>query len=128
MPIQDIINIILSRKIIFVYKVFHDSYKNADEALKFKIAIAELIIRFELNDFDLLEYKITQIKKQYKKLLKGSENVREVELISIISLMIAADSLKHNKKLMEKVKVFTRDNIQQDAEIIKYNTWLASKF
>lgn len=105
----------------------HDGYKNADETLKFKIAMAELIIRFELNDPDLLEYKIVQLKKQYKKLLKQPAHKREVELISIISQMADAESLKRNKKLLEKVKLFIQNDSLEDAEIIKYNNWLRSK-
>lgn len=105
-----------------------DGYKSADETLKFKIAIAELIMRYELNDFDLLEYKITQIRKLYKKLLKLPENRRESELISIISQMTTTDSLKNNKKLLEKIKLFVKDSSLEDSEIIKYNSWLKSKF
>ena len=52
----------------------HQSYQAADETLKFKIAIAELIIRFELKDYDFLEYRIEQIKKDFKDLLKKDEN------------------------------------------------------
>jgi hypothetical protein len=106
----------------------HDSYKNADATLKFKIAMAELIIRYELNDFDLLEYKIGQLKKDHKKLLKQPEHKRELELISIISQLIESDSIKHNKKLLTKVKLFVQSNSLEDAEIIKYNTWLRSKY
>lgn len=105
----------------------HDSYKNADETLKFKITIAELIIRYELNDLDLLEYKIAQVRKQFKKLFKRPEHKREVELISIISQMITAGFLKFNKKLLEKVKLFIQNDVLEDAEIIKYNNWLSSK-
>lgn len=105
----------------------HDSYKSADESLKFKIAIAELIIRFELSDFDLLEYKIRQLKSEYKKLLKLSEHKREADLIAIILQMIGSDSVKHNKKLREKIKLFVQNDSLEDAEIIKYNDWLNSK-
>lgn len=105
-----------------------DGYKNADETLKFKIAIAELIMRYELNDFDLLEYKIAQIKKHYRKLLKQPDQAREAELISILNQMMATDSLKQNKKLLEKVKLFVKNSDLEESEIIKYNNWILSKY
>jgi hypothetical protein len=59
--------------------------------------------------------------------LKQSEHKREVDLVSIISQMMSADSLKRNKKLLEKVKLFIQNDSLEDAEIIKYNDWLKSK-
>ena len=39
------------------------SFKKADESVKFKMAVAELIIRFELGDFDFWLYRKDQIVK-----------------------------------------------------------------
>ncbi len=105
-----------------------DSYKDADEILKFKIAIAELIIRYELKDFDLLEHKKSQFKKDYRNLLKKAEQKREVELLSIMAKMMKADSLKGDQKLQEKVKLFVKNDSLEDTEIIKYNAWLKASF
>lgn len=106
----------------------HDGYKGADETLKFKICIVELIIRFELNDFDLLELKIGQLKKDFKQLLKTKEHQRESTLVSIIEQMTVVDSIKRNKKLLEKVKLFVKKGTLNDTEIINYNNWLRSKY
>ena len=42
-----------------------DSYKKADISLRFKIALSELIIRFELGDTDFWKYRYEQILKEF---------------------------------------------------------------
>ena len=83
-----------------------DSYKNTDESYKFKTEIAELIVRFELNDFDYLEYRIKQVKKDFKTKLSIRENEREKILLEIIEELIYTNSIRSNKALCEKIASF----------------------
>ena len=46
------------------------SFKKADESVKFKMAVAELIIRFELGDFDFWLYRKEQIAKTFAEALE----------------------------------------------------------
>ncbi len=107
----------------------HHNYKNTDHALKFKIAIAELMIRYELQDFDFLEHKIGQIKKEYRVFFPREEHNREKRFIQLLDEMIITDSILKDKTLLKKINEFIRDreNTQDDAEIINYNDWLKSK-
>lgn len=116
-------------------KYFHqlyllDSYKNTDESYKFKTEVSELIIRFELNDYDYLEYRIKQVRKDFKEKLEFEENKREKELLEIISELIYTNSIRSNKPLNEKIKNFL-DVENQDSrlysEMIDYNSWLKGK-
>lgn len=106
-----------------------DSYKNTDEAYKFKTEIAELIIRYELNDFDLLEYRIKQVKKDFKTKLTVEENQREQSLIEIISELIYTNSLRSNKALKQKIDAFLESSSESRfySEMINYNAWIKSK-
>ena len=61
-----------------------EGYKTADKALKFKIAIAELIIRYELKDFDVLELKLRQVRKDFREFFAKRSNAREVLMVNII--------------------------------------------
>lgn len=116
-------------------KLFHqlymlDSYKNTDTAYKFKTEVAELLIRYELQDFDFLEYRIKQVKKDFKNELKLTENKRENELITIISQMMYTNSIRSNKELSKKINNFI--NIDERdyrlySEMINYNAWLKTK-
>ncbi len=106
----------------------HAEYKKADETLKFKIAIAELIIRFELLDFDFLETRIRQVKKHFKQMLSTPEHAREKEFLSLLNKMIAIPELSKNKKLLSHIQKFSSTKVDlDDTEVINYTAWLKSK-
>ncbi len=106
-----------------------DGYKTADRSLQFKIAIAELIIRYELSDEDTLEYKLKQVKKDFRTMLNQKENRREKEMIEIISMMMRNESIKQNKPLVKKIQELlnTKQDDSSDTEIITYHNWLKEK-
>lgn len=107
-----------------------EGYKNADRALQFKIAIAELMIRYELNDFDILEIKIEQVKKDYKEILKRKEAEREKTMLSIIKRMIDTDNIRKDKVLLTNIQSILNAEEQQaegDTEVINYKIWLKEK-
>lgn len=116
-------------------KYFHqlymlDSYKKTDEAYKFKTEVAELIMRYELNDFDYLEYRIKQVRKDFKSKLSEDENKREKELLEIISELIYTNSIRANKALHEKISKFLNTDSQENrlySEMIDYSNWLKGK-
>src|SRR5689334_16882601 len=81
-----------------------DGYKNADASLQFKIAIADLIVRYELHDADTLEYKLKQVKKDFRSMLTEKENLREKEMIDIINNMMKVPIAKNDKTLVKKIQ------------------------
>lgn len=107
-----------------------DSYKNTDVSLKFKIAIAELIIRFELQDYEVFDYKFAQFKKDFGQFLTKADNVKEADFIQIIAEMNKSDQFMTNKKLMIKIVEFINKYAQKevsDDEILNYVQWLKTK-
>ncbi|MBK6445082.1 MAG: hypothetical protein IPG90_00260 [Bacteroidetes bacterium] len=105
-------------------------YENADRSLQFKIAIAELMIRYELKDFDVLENKIRQVKKDFKEFFTRQSNSREILMVNVIGRLIESDSLKNEKGLIAKVKQLIFESETEDAgdsEILNYKTWLKEK-
>lgn len=106
----------------------HPEFKNADVALRFKIAVAELIIRYELLDFDFLENRIKHVKTHFKEVLAKPEQEREKELLSILNKMIAVPELTKNKKLIVRIQKFSAPkNVLDDTEVINYSAWLKEK-
>jgi len=106
----------------------HPEFKNADIALRFKIAVAELIIRYELLDYDFLETRIKQVKKHFKQILSKPEQEREKELLSILNKMISVPELSKDKKLLSRIQQFSSSKIVlDDTEVINYNAWLKGK-
>ena len=92
--------------------------------------MAEVIIRYELGDFDLLEKRIKQIKKDYAELFAKEQFNREVLLMDIISELIYTPSIKANQKLSEKITQLI-DSMSaddaDDADVINYHAWAKSK-
>ncbi len=105
-------------------------YTTADQSLQFKIAIAELMIRYELQDFDVLENKLRLIKKDYSEFFTRKSNEREVLMIEAISKLIRTDSLRKDKAFLAEIKmhIISPSNREAaDADILNYKTWLEEK-
>lgn len=103
-----------------------DGYKTADRSLKFKIAVSELIIRFELQSLDVLEYKMAQVKKDYKDLLSREEHLNEKDLLMILRELINSPQPSKNKNLRPRIAQFIERNkkVTEETEIISYAEWM----
>lgn len=107
-----------------------DSFEKADDTFKLKVAIAELIIRTELKESDVVKQRIRQIEKDFTETLKQENQKREREMLSIIKQMAGKKSLNENQKLQKQISSFIKNvskNYSDEAEILKYNQWLKSK-
>jgi formate dehydrogenase maturation protein FdhE len=105
----------------------HESFSNLDEAFRFKITIVELIIRYELGDFDFVEHRIEQVKKEYSHLLDEQDYWREKELLGILGGMMNAASIRADKALAARIKQLTDAEGHDESDIIKYRDWLKGK-
>ena len=107
-----------------------DGYKKADLSLRFKIAVAELMVRYELQDFDVLESRIKQVSKDYAELIKEKTNLRESFVIQLIRRLMQPDPLKKDLQFVSKIKkILLSEEGQEsgDAEILNYKNWVSSK-
>ncbi len=103
----------------------HENYKKADVSLRFKIAIAELIIRYELGDIDFLENRIQRVEKEFPEQLKASK--RETEFVSILKLLPYEENIRTNLSLQKRINKFVESAnkiMLDDSEIIKYSDWI----
>lgn len=104
-----------------------DDYKTTDISIRFRIAMAELIVRYELKDFDLLEYKINQAQKEFRTYLALDENEKDREFIRLLRKIINTADFRHDKKLIEQVRKFIKRypaDKSDDIELISYSSWL----
>ena len=107
-----------------------EAYKKANEQLKLKIVMFELIVRYELNDFDFLEHRIQQVEKNFMDNLSQKNFSLEAELLEIIKKLIVTPLFKNDKKLKERMIKFINLAIsrkQGDDDIIHYGNWLQKK-
>jgi tetratricopeptide (TPR) repeat protein len=104
-----------------------EGYASADESFKFKIAIAELLIRYELKDFDVLEAKLRLVKKDFKDFFSRRSSVRETLMVKIISALIQKESLRSEKALLAQARQLILSPSKKDAsdaDILSYKGWL----
>lgn len=108
-----------------------ESYKALDAALRLKIALVELMIRFELGDFDFVEQRVAQLKKEFKKEFAKEGFEHEMQFLKMILLLINTPSVKADKKAMAAVKEFIAKlqvtGAKEEESIINYGDWLQSK-
>lgn len=110
--------------------MMQDAFKHLDEAWHLKLAVFELMIRYELGDFDYLEHKSERIRKEYAVLLKKEEYVRQKEMVKVIEKMMNADGIKKNKQLLKEINVLLDGEMlksSSDSDIINYSDWLKTK-
>lgn len=113
-----------------VKPMMQDAFKHLDEAWHLKLAVFELMIRYELNDFDYLEHKSERIKKEYLILLRKEEYVRQKQMIVVIEKMVKSEGVKKDKQLLKEINVLLETvmlNSSSDTDIINYNDWLKMK-
>lgn len=109
--------------------LMEDAYSNLDEAFRFKLAVFELMIRYELKDHDYLEHKISRLRKEYKIILKKPEYSIQYEMINIMGKMIYAGSLTKDKPLLKRVNLLISSaSNRSDSDIVDYSAWLKKKF
>ncbi|MBI3511660.1 MAG: hypothetical protein HY064_13445 [Bacteroidetes bacterium] len=104
-------------------------YSNLDPVLRMKIAVAELIIRYELGDFDVLERRLEQVKKEFAEMFRTKEGKRHHEMIAILTAMYHSSSVRRDKILGKKIEKFIADRSGNSLanDVIDYNDWLHAK-
>lgn len=112
----------------FLTKLYQlNSYQNADRSLQLKIAVTELMIRYELRDLEYLAYRITKIRKDFGDLLKREEFLKEKEFMALLP---GLDLAGGTPKLLNRIEQFI-DNYKvssdSDNEIINYGNWIREK-
>ena len=109
--------------------MLQDDFVNIGKSFQLKINIAELIVRYDLNQTDVIDSKIKHIKKSYTNLLKDDNFNRDKQLIEIIDSLIYCNNLTTDKNLLKKIatlSVIINDAQADDIDVINYNVWLKS--
>jgi hypothetical protein len=110
-----------------VKPMMQDAFQHLDEAWHLKLAVFELLIRYELKDFDYLEHRIDRIRKDYAALLKKKEYGRQKEMIGVLEILMNAESIKKAKKLLSSLLETSLNESSSDTDIINYRDWLKNK-
>lgn len=108
----------------------NDYYKKADKSFKLKIAVAECIMHCESGDPATTIKRVEQVRKDFKEQLEGEDFKREQFILNLIPGLCAVEDLHQDYKLQKQVLRFVKSAVKpsvEDAEILRYRSWLAPK-
>ena len=112
---------------IFSRIILHENFLTFDQSFQIKILAAELIIRYEIGEFDILELRIKKIKNRLKHLLEKKDYLREQLLIKIISKLVYTERVNLNKSLqndIDKLLNLVTNEEANELDVVNYNKWL----
>ena len=99
-----------------------DQYQKTASDLKFKWAIGELVVRYEIGDADKFDVRFSEMKSKYNNEYNEVANARDKAFLNILSLMNKGEK----KKYLPMIKSFIKSS-RKDEDLIDYKTWLKSK-
>ena len=97
--------------------MLNDFYKS----FQLKLYIAELIIRLNVNQEEIIEEKIDFIRGEYKSILSDKEFKRDNEVIDLILRLIYDKEIEGDIK---RILTYLSDDDSRDLDIISYNDWM----
>ncbi|MFN8287263.1 MAG: hypothetical protein U0V74_10940 [Chitinophagales bacterium] len=114
----------------FVKLYVSDNYTRAAVPFKFKVEISELLTTYEAGDFESLQRRIGQVRKDYEALQKQKAFKRDFDMIDLLEEMARSSNYRRDAAIQKKINALLKmqvDAAQADAEIIKYEGWLKGK-
>ena len=108
----------------------HEGYKSIDSYVQLRAAIGELMIRFDMKEYEFIEYRIKQIFKEYKDFLAKSEAAKEVEFMQLIQKAAESPGILRKPDFRDQTRKYlqTYSNEWTKEEVLfRYNEWLEEK-
>jgi uncharacterized protein YlxW (UPF0749 family) len=104
-------------------------YPSLDVVLRMKIAVAELAMRYEVGDIDVLERRIDQVRKDFSDQLKLKEGKKQKEVIDLVEKFPNNTNIVRDKTIQKKIETFLNSYSSETGseDVINYHSWLGSK-
>ena len=108
----------------------HPGFARAAITLRFNIRIAELIIRFEIGDFEFLQIKLKQLYKDFENYMEQDEQELECMFLDILNRMSSKIEWHKDDQLVSDIKSFRKRRSKRgeiNKQFIPFNNWLKNK-
>ena len=104
------------RSLIELY--LFDEYQNADLGLKLRVEIFELIIRFQMEENEVLSSRLKQVRGDYESLLSTQAHQRDLAFINLLEELNEAQYQSSMRMGMaEKLQAFLNKNQSKSQEV-----------
>jgi len=110
--------------------IISKSLKNLPQSLQLNIAILDVILHYENQDYSFVDYRINEIKRVFRQVFKDVVFEREKEFISILRLLNNTSGDFNNSKVAAKTELYLEKYKQLprgENEGIIYPIWLEAK-
>ncbi|MGB1206443.1 MAG: hypothetical protein ACPG5B_12395 [Chitinophagales bacterium] len=108
----------------------NETYKKLSPQLQLRLALVEIILHFEHEDFLFIDYKITETRRLFKKMLAKPDYIREKNFLKIIKKGINKLKPFQNTLVVKAAKAFIENSPKYEPvsnESISYRVWLEAK-
>ena len=105
-------------------------YNNLSESMQLSISILEMILHYEQEDLDYPFFKLTEIRRQFKHLLKQDEYQIELSFLKIFNDLLKKPDPWKNKTILKNIQHYIENSPEVEPgsnEVVNYNAWLNSK-
>ena len=111
---------------LFTKEIFNKLSKE----VQLQLGMIEIILHFENDDIGFLAYKITEVRRSFKQLLKQDAFEKERSFLKIMRKCIAKNRPFQDKVILKNIEVFVQSVPKFELgsnEAINYQLWLQSK-
>jgi hypothetical protein len=119
------------QSIVYLNKAYgHEGYKSIDNYVKLRASIGELMIRFDMKEYEFLEYRIKQILKENKDFLAEPDSAKENEFLRLLQQLSEDPSLIRKASFRDPAKNYIAEFQKEwtkDEVLFRYNEWLQNK-
>ncbi|RZL47381.1 MAG: hypothetical protein EOP00_12130 [Pedobacter sp.] len=108
----------------------YKDYQTTDERLKLKINLGELMMRYEKKEFDVLNYRLKQVYKDFDTFLKANADIWEAGFLDVFGKILQTDKQRNStgiKETAHKLISNIKNNTTQDDMLFAYDNWIAEK-
>jgi hypothetical protein len=120
-----------SQAIVHLNKAYaHEGYKSIDNQIKLRAGIGELMIRYDMKEYDFIEYRTKQIMKENKEYLAELEAAKENVFLQLMHQLAEDPSLVRKGPFRDSAKKYLDEYEKEwgkEEVLFRYNEWLENK-
>lgn len=104
-----------------------DAFATTEQGFHFRLDIFELALRYELRDYETLQYRIAQFRNDYLDLMQDAAYEKDAKMVNLIDRMNETVDVRKDSVLRADIQHFLDTYASDDTEIFKYDEFLQPK-